>query len=179
MLLSLKRYTIKGAVAMAAALFFTVLGFNANAALAHKNYIAVANIVWNENTFTLDVQHTLMWHDVETVITARRDKRFSFDLGETVSVPLMKEYIADRFIIDVDGEYLPLIWVGMAFDEDKLNVTYKAKLHRPPTKLIILDGLMTDFFETHKNKVIIEANDKKWVFDLNRKDVEVKIDLTE
>lgn len=164
---------------MAAALCFAVLGFNTNAARAHKNYVAVANIVWNENTFTLEVQHTLMWHDVETVITVRRDKRFSFDLGEAVSVPLMKEYIADRFIIDVDGEYLPLTWVGMTFDEDKLNITYKAKLDSPPKKLIILDGLMTDFFESHKNKVIVEANDQKWVFNLTRKDVEVKIDLTQ
>lgn len=164
---------------MAAALFITVLGFNANAALAHKNYFAVAKIIWNENTFTLEVHHTLMWHDVETVITVRRDKRFSFDLGEAVSVPLMKEYIADRFIIDVDGQYLPLTWVGMTFDEDKLNVVYKAKLERPPKKMIVLDGLMTDFFENHKNKVIVEANDKKWVYDLSRKDVEVKIDLME
>lgn len=179
MSLMMQRYRIKRAVAIAAALCFAVLCFTTNAALAHKNYVAEANIVWNENTFTLEVRHTLMWHDVETVITVRRDKRFSFDLGEAVSVPLMKEYIADRFIIDVDGQYLPLTWVGMTFDEDRLNITYKAKLDSPPKKLIILDGLMTDFFESHKNKVIVEANDQEWVFDLTREDVEVKIDLTQ
>ena len=179
MSLHFKSYRLKRAVAAAAALCFAIFGLNTNSALAHKTYIAASHIVWNENSFTLEVEHSLLWHDVETVITVRRDKRFSFDLGEEVSVPLMQEYIADRFILDVDGKHQKLTWVGMKFNEDKLNVMFTVKLDAPPTKLIILDGLMTDVFDTHKNKVIVEAYNKKWVFDLTRTDVEAKIDLTE
>lgn len=164
---------------MAAALCFAMLGLTTGSAFAHKTYVAASHIVWNENTFTLEVEHSLLWHDVETAITVRSNKRFSFDLDEDVTVALMQEYIADRFILAVDGNHLALTWVGMAFSEDKVNVMFTAKLDTPPKKLLILDGLMTDVFDTHKNKVIIEANGKKWVHDLTRTDVEVKVDLTQ
>ncbi len=165
------------AVATAAALCFMMALVISGKAYAHKIYVAASHIVWNEKTFTLEVEHSLLWHDVETAITVRSNKRFSFDQGEAISEPLMKEYIADRFILEVDGEHQALEWVGMTFNQDKLNVMFKAKLDTPPSKLLVLDGLMTDVFESHKNKVIIEAYGKKWSYDLTRKKVEVKLDL--
>ncbi len=162
---------------MAAALCYAVFGLSTGSLLAHKLYAGASRIYWNENTFTIEVEHALLWHDVETAITTRRDERFSFDLGEAVSVPLMKEYILDRFILEVDGKYQPLTWVGMVFTDDKINVMFQAKLDTPPIRLLILDGLMTDVFDKHQNEVTVEANGKKWVHTLTRKDVEIKIDL--
>ena len=167
------------AAAIVAALAFGAFATTLGSALAHKIYVGATHIVWNEKSFEIEVEHSLLWHDVETAITVRMNKRFSFDMGEEVSIPLMQEYIADRFILEMDGVQQQLTWLGMSFNQDRLNIAYTAKLDNPPTKLLILDGLMTDVFESHKNKVTVEAYGKKWVKDLTRKDVEVILDLIE
>lgn len=172
------RYSISRAVAVAAVLCFVIIAAPASNALFHKIYVATSHIVWNEKASTVEVKHSFLWHDLETVLTVRSDNRFSFDQGEDVSVPLLKEYIADRFILEIDGKKQQLLWVGMAFDNDKLHVRYTINRAKPPQKLLILDGLMTDILETHKNTVIVEAYGKKWEHNLNRKDVEVKLDLS-
>ncbi|PWF55478.1 DUF6702 family protein [Massilia glaciei] len=135
--------------ALAATLLCAALG-----AQAHRFHVGMTDIGLNPATGSTEIVHTYMTHDVEALLANLYQRQF--DLAEPDDEAVLRAYVEQRFALEgADGRRLPLQWVGVRVDTERVMI-YQELAHVAPTELRrIHDEVLTDFLPGQVNTVNI------------------------
>lgn len=125
----------------------------------HRFYAAFTQIDMKEGTQTIEVVHRLVTHDVEDLLTSKLGNSSALTNAEVE--PMLKAFAEKGFaIFDVQGNRLPLNWVGMEYKTDNVYIYQEAPLPKNLVALIIVNRLFMTLFEDQRNTVNVAWNDK-------------------
>ncbi|MES3020362.1 MAG: DUF6702 family protein [Pseudomonadota bacterium] len=138
---------------LSAALAATLLGV-ALGAQAHRFHAGITDIGHNPATGNTEVVHTYMAHDVEAMLTNLYQRQF--DLAEPDDEAVLRAYVEKRFAIEgADGRRLPLKWLGVRVDTERVIIYQEIAKVEPAQLRRIHDEVLIDFLPDQTNTVNI------------------------
>ena len=98
-------------------------------AAAHRFHAGMTDLGFNQKTGNIEVVHTFMTHDVESLLANLYQRQFDLSLPEDEAV--LRNYVEKQFyLLGADRQRLPLRWVGMAIDVERLLITRRWRTPR-------------------------------------------------
>jgi hypothetical protein len=125
------------------------------AASAHQFHAGITEVSFNERTGSIEVVHTYMTHDVESLLANLYQRQF--DLGQPEDEAVFRKYVEKQFYLLGAGKArLPLRWVGLKVDTESV-VVYQEVEHTPLAAISrIHHDVMSDFLADQANTVNIK-----------------------
>jgi hypothetical protein len=135
----------------------TMLALASTASHAHDFHMGIADISYNQRTGSTEIVHSYTGHDLATLLTNLYGRQF--DLGRADSEAPLRRYVEKQFTItDVEGNRLPLKWVGVKVDADSVVIFQEI----PGVKLTkgsrLHNALLVDFLPSQRNTVNVETD---------------------
>jgi hypothetical protein len=88
---------------------------------AHRFHAGMVDIAFNARTGNTEIVHTYMAHDVEALLANLYGRQF--DLTDEEGQDVLRKYVEGRFrVLGQDKASLPVRWVGMTADPEKVTV---------------------------------------------------------
>lgn len=125
------------------------------AAQAHNFHVGLTEISFNPRTGSTEVVHTYTAHDVEALLMNLYQRQFDLGLEEDQAV--FRRYLERQFRVTVDGKALPLQWVGMQANADRVSVFQEIEKTSLPEGALLLDAVLTDFLPQQANNVNVSG----------------------
>ncbi|MCE3264114.1 MAG: hypothetical protein K0R43_3193 [Pseudoduganella sp.] len=125
------------------------------AAQAHNFHVGLTEISFNPRTGSTEVVHTYTAHDVEALLMNLYQRQF--DLGLEEDQAMFRRYLEKQFRITVNGKPLPLQWVGMQANADRVSVFQEIEKTSLPEGALLLDAVLTDFLPQQANNVNVSG----------------------
>ncbi len=113
-------------------------------AAAHRYHVALANIERDADG-RLEIEHQLVTHDVEAVLTAISGEHINLD--DERSNALLARWLGEQVqLLDRNGKPLPLQWVGFEANQHFIHI-YQELDQAPPLQELQLEHsvLVNDF----------------------------------
>ena len=129
-----------------------VLLVSSTAAYAHRFHAGIADISFNARTGSTEIVHTYMAHDIEALLANLYGRQF--DLADQEDQEVLRKYVEGRFrVLGTDKASLPVRWVGMTADPEKVTVFQEIE-QTPLWKAgAIHDTVLIDFLPDQVNTV--------------------------
>ncbi|MGJ9420490.1 DUF6702 family protein [Massilia sp. CMS3.1] len=138
-------------------------------ASAHRFHAGITDISFNARTGNTEIVHTYMAHDVEALLANLYGRQF--DLTDPDDQDVLRKYVEGRFWIGgQDKARLPLRWVGMTADPEKVTVFQEIE-QTPLWKAgAIHDNVLIDFIPDQVNTVNLNEGNavRTLTFDRNQ-----------
>lgn len=138
-------------------------------ASAHRFHAGMTDIAFNARSGSIEIVHTYMAHDIEALLANLYGRQF--DLGEQEAQDALRKYMEPRFWLQgQDKGRLPLRWVGMTADPDRV-VVYQEVEQTPLWKAeAIHHAVLTDFLPDQVNTVNLNEGNavRTLTFDRNK-----------
>ena len=132
----------------------TALGLLSGPAAAHQQKLAVTSITVNARTQSLEIMHQVPVHDAEHAVGLFSD--LSADIvGSEESRKAFADYVASRFIFTIDGETVPLSYVGSEIIGGSLWVYQETALPAEGASLAVDSNILMDVWARQENRVNI------------------------
>ena len=133
-------------------LFALALLFVSTLACAHRFHAGMTDIAFNARTGNTEIVHTYMAHDVEALLANLYGRQF--DLSDPEDQDAIRKYVEGRFrILGQDKAPLPLRWVGMTADAEKVTVFQEIEQTPLWRASAIHDKILIDFIPDQVNTV--------------------------
>ena len=155
--------------------------FNFCSIFAHPLYVSVTNMDIDAKKGSITLQLRIFTDDLETVLHSK------YDVDGWIGTPgehrdsrrLLNEYVNERFSITVNnGEKLNLLTDSITVIEDATWFYLKGTAQKSIKRIEIDNRVLTDFFSSQNNLVIICAGGKEVKWDkLNRKKYKIELSL--
>lgn len=133
---------------------------------AHKYYLSVTDVQYNETSQSLQMITRLFYDDVEDVLQARYDEAIVVDA--TADQELLDRYLAKylraKFKIAVNGVRQELVFVGKEYEDDYIVIYSEVENITSIETLGMENTLLMDVFPEQKNMVHTEILGKKKSF---------------
>ena len=131
---------------------FAALLLCSAAVSAHRFHAGITDISFNARTGNTEIVHTYMAHDVEALLANLYGRQF--DLTDPEDQDALRKYVEGRFWIEgQDRARLPVRWVGMTADPEKVTVFQEIE-QTPLWKTgAIHDQVLIDFLPDQVNTV--------------------------
>ena len=146
-----------------------LLSFTGN---AHDYYLSIAKIEYNAKSNSFEVAFKLTAHDLEHVfeeagkakVTGETKSRFIFSDDD------VKTYFKSHFSIKVNGQELPLMYLGNEVELDETMWVYIEFpcTQKAITKIEVANTVLVDAFPKQQNHCHLKLNDKSYVEVLTR-----------
>ena len=121
-------------------------------ASAHRFHAGITDISFNARTGSTEVVHTYMAHDVESLLANLYGRQF--DLNDPDDQDMLRKYVEGRFwILGQDKARLPLRWVGMTADAERVQVFQEIEQTPLWKAAAIHDDVLVDFLPEQVNTV--------------------------
>ncbi|MBI3713072.1 MAG: hypothetical protein HY253_08950 [Burkholderiales bacterium] len=131
--------------------------FLSAAAHGHRFHAGITDISMNPRTGNTEIVHTYMAHDVEALLENLYQRQF--DLGDEDDLALFRRYLEKQFQIkDAQGRDIPLTWVGLKTDAERVTVYQEIVKANLPESATILQATLTDFLADQINTININRN---------------------
>ena len=119
---------------------------------AHRFHAGITDISFNARTGNTEVVHTYMAHDVEALLANLYGRQF--DLTDADDQDVLRKYVEGRFaILGQDGARLPLHWVGVNADAERVTVFQEIEQTPLWKAAAIRDKVLVDFIPEQVNTV--------------------------
>jgi hypothetical protein len=145
------------------------------AAFAHRFHAGITDISFNARTGNTEVVHTYMAHDVEALLANLYGRQF--DLTDPDDQDVLRKYVEGRFAIlgqgtGQDRARLPLRWVGMTADAERVSVFQEIEQTPLWKAAAILDKVLVDFLPEQVNTVNLNEGNavRTLTFDRNNQE---------
>jgi hypothetical protein len=140
-------------------------------ASAHRFHAGITDISFNARTGNTEIVHTYMAHDVEALLANLYGRQF--DLTDEEDQDVLRKYVEGRFwVLGQDKARLPLRWVGMTADPEK--VTVFQEIEQTPLWMAgaIHDKVLIDFIPDQVNTVNLNEGNavRTLTFDRNNQE---------
>lgn len=121
-------------------------------ACAHRFHAGITDIAFNVRTGNTEIVHTYMAHDVEALLANLYGR--ALDLADADDQQVLRTYVEERFrVLGPDRARLPLRWVGIRADAEKVTVFQEIE-QTPLSKAgAIHDSVLIDFIPEQVNTV--------------------------
>jgi len=121
-------------------------------ASAHRFHAGITDISFNARTGSTEVVHTYMAHDVESLLANLYGRQV--DLNDADDQALLRKYVEGRFwMLGQDQARLPLRWVGMTADAERVQVFQEIEQTPLWKAAAIHDDVLVDFLPEQVNTV--------------------------
>lgn len=149
--------------------FAAVLLLCSAMALAHRFHAGITDLSFNVRSGNTEIVHTYMAHDVDALLANLYGRQF--DLTDEEDQEVLRKYVEERFqVLDQDKAPLPLRWVGMTADPEKVTV-YQEIEQTPLWRAgAIVDTVLIDFIPDQVNTVNLNEGNaiRTLTFDRNQ-----------
>ena len=165
-------------------LLFTVLVNFCSVLFAHPWYVSVTNMDIDAQSRSIALSVRIFTDDLETVLHNK------YNVDGWIGTPkehrdakrLLMEYVNERFSVTVNnGEKIELVTDSMTISKEEETMMWfhmKGVAKQTIRRIEVENRLLTDFFASQNNLVIIsiDQKEKKWE-KLNRKNFKIELSL--
>ena len=140
-------------------------------AMAHNYHMGLADIGYNADTGNTEVVHTYMAHDVEALLANLYGRQF--DLTDADDQVVLRKYVEGRFaILGQDQARLPLRWIGVNADAERVTVFQEIEQTPLWKAAAIRDNVLVDFIPEQVNTVNLNEGNavRTLTFDRNKQE---------
>jgi hypothetical protein len=145
------------------------------AAQAHLFHVGITDVSFNQKTGSTEFVHTYMTHDVEALLANLYQRQF--DLSQPEDEEIFRKYVEKKFWVEAaDKARLPLRWVGLSVDAQKV-VIYQEIENTPLSKAAsIHDEVLIDFIAEQSNTLNVQDKGmiRSLIFDRKKTDQAVR-----
>jgi hypothetical protein len=145
------------------------------AAQAHLFHVGITDLSFNAKTGSTEFVHTYMTHDVEALLANLYQRQF--DLSQPEDEAILRKYVEKQFWAEAaDKVRLPLRWVGLTVDAQKV-VIYQEIEDTPLAKVALIhDAVLVDFIAEQSNTLNVQDNGmiRSMIFDRKKTDQAVR-----
>ena len=151
--------------------FAAVLLLCSAAVSAHRFHAGITDMSFNARTGNTEIVHTYMAHDVEALLANLYGRQF--DLTDPEDQDVLRKYVEGRFrVLGQDKASLPLRWVGMTADPEKVTVFQEIE-QTPLWKAgAIHDNVLIDFLPDQVNTVNLNEGNAVRTLTFDRNNLE-------
>jgi len=128
------------------------IGPLAQPAGAHQQKIAISTVSVNPRTERIEVVHQVPVHDAEHALRVQ-GARVPDIVGSADSREAFARYVADRFLLAVDGEAVMPDYVGSEISGGSLMVYLEAPAPRADATVRVNSQILTDVWARQENRV--------------------------
>ena len=151
--------------------FAAVLLLCSAAVSAHRFHAGITDMSFNARTGNTEIVHTYMAHDVEALLANLYGRQF--DLTDPEDQDVLRKYVEGRFrVLGQDKAGLPVRWVGMTADPEKVTVFQEIE-QTPLWKAgAIHDNVLIDFLPDQVNTVNLNEGNAVRTLTFDRNNLE-------
>lgn len=142
-------------------LFIAVLTLSSFTA-AHKFYVSVTDIEYNEEQKSLQIISHVFTDDMEALLKERYKKDlFLLEEGEHPEADdYLRRYFKDKLKINVNGKERDLKYLGKEYDKDQLLLYIEVENVEPFSQIAVENAVLTELFPDQKNIIKVENKGK-------------------
>lgn len=129
---------------------------------AHKFYVSVTDIEYNEKEKSLQIISRVFIDDLEKLLKERYKKDlFLLKKGEHPEADAyVQRYFQDKLKIEVNGKERTLKYLGKEYDNDELLLYIEVENVEPFSQIEVENTVLTDIFPEQKNIIKVENKGK-------------------
>lgn len=136
--------------------------------VAHKFYVSVTNINYNDKDKSLQITSRIFIDDLEQVLAKRYDlvTELNTPKEDTLVKEYIEKYIKAKFVVSADGTPVAYNFIGKKYDKDVM-ICYLEVTGVDFSKissLSIENEILTDLYDEQQNIVHLKYNGKKKSF---------------
>ncbi|MEX2380633.1 MAG: DUF6702 family protein [Vicingaceae bacterium] len=150
-------------------LLLLVLG-NFQFASAHKFYMSITEMNYNEESGYLEIIIKLFTDDIEKALEQKSDS--SVFLGTPKESPqaneLLKNYLQKHFTLKAGEEALDISFLGKEVDKDYTWAYLEVKDFNPEKKYNIKNSILIDLFDSQANRINYYYKDETHSLNLHK-----------
>ncbi len=140
-------------------------------ACAHRFHAGITDISFNARTGNTEIVHTYMAHDVDALLANLYGRQF--DLTDPDDQQVLRQYVEERFrVLGQDKARLPLRWVGMTADPEKVTVFQEIEQTPLWKAVAIHDNVLIDFLPDQVNTVNLNEGNAVRTLTFDRNNLE-------
>ena len=129
----------------------------------HKYYLSVSDVVYNEESQSLQIITRLFYDDLEMVLQERYDETIRVDATQDQEAldKYIKKYIKQKLLITVNESSVVLDYLGKEYEDDYVVCYIEVTKLPEIEKLEIENTLLMDLFTEQKNMMHTDILGKK------------------
>lgn len=138
-------------------LFFVLLPLLAFTG-AHKFYVSVTDIEYNEENRSLQIISHVFIDDLEKLLKERYHSELFLLKNEEhpQADSFVERYFNDKLKIKLNGEEVELKYLGKEYDKDELLIYIEVPNVEPFRNIYVENSVLTDLFPEQKNVIKVE-----------------------
>lgn len=121
----------------------------------HPFYVSVTDIHYKKEEKSIQVAQRLFWDDLEVALTEYYREKIDIlkQNPKDRLEKMMSQYLIAHNQIRVNGKPVSLYYIGHEIDEDAMWFYFEGKLQEHPRHVVIINSVLTDYFDEQKNIV--------------------------
>lgn len=121
----------------------------------HPFYVSVTDIHYKKEEKSIQVAQRLFWDDLEVALTEYYREKIDIlkEIPKDRLEIMMSQYLIAHNLIRVNGKQVSLNYIGHEIDEDAIWFYLEGKLEEHPRHVVIINSVLTDYFDEQKNIV--------------------------
>ena len=129
---------------------------------AHKYYLSLTQIEFNNAKNSIEIITNVFIDDIETALNAIHSKKFKLDTKNELkdSDIYFKEYLHKHLAFKVDGKSVTFTYLGKEYDGDVVFFYMEIENIHHVTKIEVENSLLVDHFSSQQNLVKSKVNKK-------------------
>jgi len=129
---------------------------------AHKYYISLTQIEFNNSKNSIEVITNVFIDDIETVLNAIHSKKFKLDTKNELkdSDTYFNQYLQNNLAFKVNGKSVEFQYLGKEYDGDVVFFYLEIKNIKSVTKIEVENSLLIKHFPKQQNLVKSKVNKK-------------------
>lgn len=130
---------------------------------AHKYYLSVTDLVYDEEEKAIQMITRIFYDDLEDVLQERYDENILVDqtADQEKLDKYITKYVKSKIVIEVNGVSEPLTYLGKEYENDYVVCYIEVTDVESIRKLKIENTLLLDLFKDQKNMVHTDVLGKK------------------
>ncbi len=123
--------------------------------VAHKFYVSVTEIEYNEKAESLQIISRVFIDDMEDLLQTRYDSKIRLGKSNetTEASTSINKYLKQKIEIQIDGKTMEVNYIGKEYEDDMLLLYLEVSNVSSFKKIEIKNAILTDMFSEQKNLV--------------------------
>ncbi len=137
-------------------LLFPLLSFHS----AHKFYVSVTDMEYNDETKSLQIISRVFIDDMEKLLKARYSDALYLNKNDEHSAAdgFLQKYYEDKLQVTINGELKKVNYIGKKYENDQLVLFLEIENLASPPEVTVKNEVLIDLFPEQKNVVHVTRN---------------------
>ena len=129
---------------------------------AHKYYISLTQIEFNNSKNSVEIITNVFIDDIETALNDIHSKKFELDTKKELkdSDTYFNQYLQNNLTFKIDGKPVEFKYLGKEYDGDVVFFYLEIKNIQNITKIVVENSILIKHFPTQQNLVKSKVNKK-------------------